>query len=421
MLIVSCICGWRQVITARKIFARVRNYCIYRIACTLQLIFFFFIVSRHALLDPCLNPTGSHSSCTDHHAAQAVLAFEPADNFPTSQRERAGDKTLVGGWWAHDRGRRQWRAHASPSVRMSTWHMITHLSPCAALCTKYSGRQREVVGAGRLLPARAHAGAAHHPQRRVHPHHRQGQGESPPSTPPPLLPSPPSPDRPIAWPWQVVPSPRPEHWNLPEIFAVSAALGAHLVVINVGMVSRCMPPKAPTMPTKRLTSSSSIADIAPAPLISSAGHGPECRARSQPRRSLWAEPRRLRLQRPGQHRQGDGTLPYSTTASLVEHSHPWPVMRALCAAARQCTGFLPSVLGSSEYGTISYAELRGIVYLCLSLSGPAQALPTYRLTTRQRCLRASHASLLGFPYQVSSPSSRPARAAAAGAAPLATC
>lgn len=60
--------------------------------------------------------------------------------------------------------------------------------------------------------------------------------------------------------------------------------------------------------------------------------------------------------------------------------------RALCGAACQCTGFLPSVLGSSEYGTISYAELRGTVYLCLSLSGPAQAAPTYRLTTRQRFL-----------------------------------
>lgn len=104
----------RQVITARKIFARVRNYCIYRIACTLQLIFFFFIVSRHALLYPCLNATGSYSPHTRHHAAQAVLAFEPADNFPTSQRERAGDKTLVGGWWAHDRWRRQWRASISP-------------------------------------------------------------------------------------------------------------------------------------------------------------------------------------------------------------------------------------------------------------------------------------------------------------------
>lgn len=71
------------------------------------------------------------------------------------------------------------------------------------------------------------------------------RASAPPSSLPPLLPSPPSSDRPIAWPWQVVPSPRPEHWNLPEIFAVSAALGAHLVVINVGMVSRRMPPKAP--------------------------------------------------------------------------------------------------------------------------------------------------------------------------------
>ena len=31
------------IVTARMIFARVRNYVIYRIACTLQLVFFFFL------------------------------------------------------------------------------------------------------------------------------------------------------------------------------------------------------------------------------------------------------------------------------------------------------------------------------------------------------------------------------------------
>jgi len=56
---------------ARKIFARVRNYCIYRISATLQLVFFFFF---------------------------AVVGFKTLvqDNFPDGMREVAASKTLFG-------------------------------------------------------------------------------------------------------------------------------------------------------------------------------------------------------------------------------------------------------------------------------------------------------------------------------------
>ena len=36
-------CVAQAIFRSRKIFQRMRNYCIYRIACTLQLIFFFFL------------------------------------------------------------------------------------------------------------------------------------------------------------------------------------------------------------------------------------------------------------------------------------------------------------------------------------------------------------------------------------------
>jgi H+-transporting ATPase len=59
------------ILRARKIFARVRNYCIYRISATFQLVFFFFV---------------------------AVLAFKKkiTDNFPDSQRMVAESKTMFG-------------------------------------------------------------------------------------------------------------------------------------------------------------------------------------------------------------------------------------------------------------------------------------------------------------------------------------
>ena len=59
------------ILRARKIFARVRNYCIYRIAATLQMVFFFFF---------------------------AVIAFKGsvATSFPDSQRMVAEQDTLFG-------------------------------------------------------------------------------------------------------------------------------------------------------------------------------------------------------------------------------------------------------------------------------------------------------------------------------------
>jgi H+-transporting ATPase len=47
------------IFRSRKIFQRMRNYCIYRISCTLQLLFFFFF----AILT--INPTSGACACDD--------------------------------------------------------------------------------------------------------------------------------------------------------------------------------------------------------------------------------------------------------------------------------------------------------------------------------------------------------------------
>jgi H+-transporting ATPase len=129
------------VLTARKIFARVRNYCIYRVACTLQLVFFFFV---------------------------AVLAFEPAASFPPSQREYSSTKTFF-----------------DPNPTRQEYERVFFLPVLTLVLLT-------ILNDGCIISICRD---------------------------------------------KVVPANRPQHWNLSEIFAVAASLGAWLVAINIGMLA----------------------------------------------------------------------------------------------------------------------------------------------------------------------------------------
>jgi ABC-type iron transport system FetAB permease component len=71
--------GLKEIISAllnaRKIFARVRNYCIYRIASTIQLAFFFFIAGAFFKLSSIILTLAT------------VLCFGMGKYYPASQRE----------------------------------------------------------------------------------------------------------------------------------------------------------------------------------------------------------------------------------------------------------------------------------------------------------------------------------------------
>jgi len=128
------------LLNARKIFARVRNYCIYRIAATLSLIGFFFV---------------------------AVLGYSPSEYFPSKQRNTGSDSTI----FSEDDGDDQSETVFTLPVIALVLITILNDGTIITICRDF-----------------------------------------------------------------VIPSQKPQTWNLPEIFTVSSGLGVLLVVENLMML-----------------------------------------------------------------------------------------------------------------------------------------------------------------------------------------
>jgi len=131
------------VLRARKIFARVRNYCIYRISATLQLVFFFFVV---------------------------VVSIDPSNYFSHAERKVEENGTLFGGSTSYP-------AEEVFTLPVIALVMITILNDGTII----------TIARDKVLPAK-----------------------------------------------------RPQGWNLPEIYTVSAALGGTLVVEGIFMMIMCL-------------------------------------------------------------------------------------------------------------------------------------------------------------------------------------